>query len=792
MRSFLKLAICSLCLVGSSYISANGLTAFKAGDYDRAFRIWYMELSENPTKAEANFGLGQIILEGLGSTKANKKEGLNYLTKAIEQGSKDSALYLANAYKDSDIFEKNSRAELQYLEKAEQLGANGISKRIASLIKKLDGAVSAKACKTYNKKDRKSAYVIAQCIEKGLLDGRASDFYKVAFREGNNEAYLKAAKTLLNPVSPEADLKFMAQYLLDFLRKADKNQKKILHNSINTNGLSAAKCGLNVVEEKSNTSRGFGSRNSNRDSSSRGFGSSRKSESNRGFGSRDSSSGRDSSENTSSADLNIPMCILAAEAGDADAQVAAAEWFSSGQYGLPIDQKYSEALLARAAENGGSDTARAKLLETLWASEKYDDRLSQIESLISDPENERLVGETLVLEADYLLELIDQGRIDEAPQILTNEGSLALIFENVSVDRITPRLRLIFFGERESLSRVAQANAESIDFGARDLQDAFVELYQEREKYFREVAESALFYAAEQGVCEVLAFVEEEKRTFDDFSDELIKKFGSDCLLRTPDEAINIAVERIKDEDYPGAATYLTPLLNDESCNALEIAIRNKTKSRTISNLVDDFSPMLATCESNPVIALESLSRDMDSQDRQALFNKADDLCLERSVIGACSIAADMLVDRANKLDQQTAKTSFNAPAISDLRRSAIEIYLLPAAKDGDAKSALAIIEMTLISKINGTAYFKKDAESLIERLSSDRNPNGTVLKLVNELKIENPVDLLNNLGNSITGTTGRKCDELSAYRQEPNLEEFVIKEMDAVLNGASCGTRTR
>ena len=362
----------------------------------------------------------------------------------------------------------------------------------------------------------------------------------------------------------------------------------------------------------------------------------------------------------------------------------------------------------------------------------------------------------------------------------------------MSVSSIAPRSRLILFGQRDRLSRVGKANSENMDFGARDLEDAYIELYEERDRFYREIAEDALKFAAENGSCDVLTFVEEEKRTFDEFADELIQKFGKDCLLQTPDEALNIAEERINDEDYPGAVNYLIPLLDDKSCDALEIVISNQGKSRTMANLIEEFSGLLEVCEDNHVIALENLARNMESNDRQALFDKADELCVTESVLGACPIAASMLMDRENKLDQQTAKTSFNAPGLVDLRKDAVAVYLLPAAKSGDAESALVVIKMTLIDKLDGTGFFTRDAEALIEKLNKDRNSNGMVLKLVRELKIKNPADVLNNVGKLFSGDAKRQCEELSGYQRDQNLEEFVVEEMESVLTGATCGPQLR
>ena len=69
--TFKQRALIFLTILASVFIhnpaSADGMAAFARRDYNEAYRVW----SRNPDTAEAIYGIGRIVLEGLGSAPRN-------------------------------------------------------------------------------------------------------------------------------------------------------------------------------------------------------------------------------------------------------------------------------------------------------------------------------------------------------------------------------------------------------------------------------------------------------------------------------------------------------------------------------------------------------------------------------------------------------------------------------------------------------------------------------------------------------------------------------------------------
>jgi TPR repeat protein len=882
MRTSKWIIITLLLTIASNTTHANGLAAFKAQDYDRAFRLWFMVLSENPRDNEANFGLGQIILEGLGTTDVNQKEGLSYLNTAIDAGSGPAALYLANAYREGKHVKENISKEIEYLTKAEKNGIKNLTARLGNLYKKRDGALSAQGCKTYSKNRNSDAYSIAQCIEKGFLSGRAADFYKVAFREGENDAYLKAGKYLLDPVSSDTDYDFMAQYMLAFLRKADKDEVNKFRTLITKNGITAEKCGIQANESQT-TSRSRGDGNRDRDSSRSGARDDRSRDRN----SRDSRDSRDrdnrlrdrdsrsstrdrsdqndrgSSRSVASAELNTSMCILAAEAGDPMAQVTVAQWFKTGDKGLALDQEYANQLLERGAK-GDSRLAKKELLESFWADKEYEKRLSRIKEYFDESETENIAREALVHEAEELLEALKQDDWNSVPSELKNEADF--IFGVVSLKLLRPDLRLILFEEElygNTFGRLSRANAERIDLGSDDLFDAYLEFYVARDRYFQQIAETAIQKALQaNNECELLAYINDNKRDFGEFGEDLVKDYGKNCAVKSPDEYIQIAEDYFKDREYRRGIDILEPLVAEENCKAIDLAVEFEKDSSELRNFVSDNRKLISVCndkgdskidlaenrleaaelfikdeafakasdvlklllrENNCkgfelavanrskssqlnqltldnldlfercatesyIVAVGYLETLLDDKNRQRVFDLAADYCTNKKVLGACPIATELLMDRENKLNEQSGKNQWSKPSLGDLRKTAIETYLLVAVEKNHVASSLALIKWVVFEKLAGTGLFKKEAEKAIDRLYASRNINGQALRLVDQLLVTNPIDIVNRIGNSFTGETKRRCTELKSYDGDPNLEPFVQEMVFKALTGQTCG----
>ena len=157
------------------------------------------------------------------------------------------------------------------------------------------------------------------------------------------------------------------------------------------------------------------------------------------------------------------------------------------------------------------------------------------------------------------------------------------------------------------------------------------------------------------------------------------------------------------------------------------------------------------------VVAVGYLETLLNNRDRQMVFDTAAKYCVDLNILGACPVASELLIDPQNELKEQEGKSQWSKPKAEDLRKKAIEDFLLVAVDKNDVPSTLMLIKLVMFEKINGTSFFKKDAERAIDRLMASRNINGQALKLANQLNVTNPVDLLNNLGGTFTGDTKRR-----------------------------------
>ena len=116
------------------------------------------------------------------------------------------------------------------------------SKKIAILTRKVEGATSANACKTYNKKDRTKAKTIATCIEEGKLQGNAGKFYLVAFFEGDTNSFINAAKTLIDRTRDDRSPQSILNAVPEFREQASAKQLSRFGALLKTKGHSASDC----------------------------------------------------------------------------------------------------------------------------------------------------------------------------------------------------------------------------------------------------------------------------------------------------------------------------------------------------------------------------------------------------------------------------------------------------------------------------------------------------------------------------------------------------------------------
>ena len=88
--------------------ATKAMDAFKKKDYNEAYRLWTRE----PDKAESQYGLGRILLEGLGGP-ADRSKGLDLLAKAANKNYMRAIRYLAKYYERKGSF----KLAITYLKK---------------------------------------------------------------------------------------------------------------------------------------------------------------------------------------------------------------------------------------------------------------------------------------------------------------------------------------------------------------------------------------------------------------------------------------------------------------------------------------------------------------------------------------------------------------------------------------------------------------------------------------------------------------------------------------------------
>ena len=359
--TYVTFLIALVLLSNPQSLSASAFQSYTDGRYDEAFRQSYSKaLQGDPIASQI---IGMILIEGKGSAKSDMAAGKRFLISSIDSGRAESARYLAKLYEDGELLERNLGTALRYYRKAEELGASRLGGKILALAKKVEGRYSKAACRRYSKSDKKLAAVIAQCIEKGFLDGNPARYWLVSFDEGEVSSLVKAAKTLLKVKSASFDPKKIVTRLPRFDEKASQTDKKGLERVVLQNGFSSKGC----------------------------------------------KAGKDAMGFEVKGDVD--GCVLAAAAGDIKAISFAAAWWLNGEFGLTRNKAYAEALFKKidSLPEGYSELDLPQILKGLAS-----DPRRHFERAITFYQKDpvvygKVVGEALKLE----VQLIVQDRIQE-------------------------------------------------------------------------------------------------------------------------------------------------------------------------------------------------------------------------------------------------------------------------------------------------------------------------------------------------------------------------------------------
>jgi len=145
--TFTQRALVFLTVLASVFVhnpaSADGMAAFARRDYNEAYRVW----SRNPDTAEASYGIGRIVLEGLGSAPRNPEKGLSLIQRAASASYRPALTYLADYYERTG----NSQQAIKFLDRLSDNKDLALEQRILLLLAKVvkgEPATSAKFCET--------------------------------------------------------------------------------------------------------------------------------------------------------------------------------------------------------------------------------------------------------------------------------------------------------------------------------------------------------------------------------------------------------------------------------------------------------------------------------------------------------------------------------------------------------------------------------------------------------------------------------------------------------------------
>lgn len=372
-------------IVSTLLLSTVLTTQLLANQTDSQFRAHYTAALEGQSNSQLI--IGRILLEGGGNVKQDIAKARVFLDRAIKAGNGAAAKYTAQQYEDGKILGKDLNKALKYYEAAQNYGVSGLKSIILELTEALKGSHSQESCIQYGKNDKSRARDLAICTEKGLISADAAKYWLWLFDGGDAQAFLKAAKTRLDPrgttYNPQSIITGFPKF---FVERASEAQKETLQRLIQDLG----------------------------------------------FGGLDCTSGKDALGFAK--DPDVVGCLVSAAGGDLDAMPQASKWWRDGEHGLVRNEAYADFLvdgLLKTPTNG----AEVQLANLCVALEneprKHFNALK--EYLEGNPFNREGVASCLQLE----MELIASGRV---PEFATGAAEVAWVLKNVDWNALPPDL----------------------------------------------------------------------------------------------------------------------------------------------------------------------------------------------------------------------------------------------------------------------------------------------------------------------------------------------------------------
>jgi len=401
-------------------LSNNASDLFNNQEYDAAYRLAFADALSGD--AESSFIIGQILIDGKGSSKKALSKGINFIKKAAENDYLKAVIFLAKAYEEGKYASKSTSRSLKYYEKCEKLGGSSkCSKKVDNFRKKTFGAVSKKSCVRYNKSSKKLADTIGRCILAGHLEGQAHEYFFKSFDNGNTNSFLNASSDILKKKTKSNFMKVIKR-IPKFDRKASKKQKQKFKNVLLDYGYSNGKCGT------AKNALGFSTKG------------------------------------------DVPSCVLAAASGNQKAAQKAAIWWRDGLHGLPKSKSYYKKMINQAQD--GAETDIAAILEVLKVDPREHFKKAK-DYMLNNPMNTSLVAKAFKVELELLADKKHQ-------EFASGTNDVATVLELVDWSVIDPeQLGKFIYYYYQDLSKIKELstpeikkNIEKIDFS----EEMFIEL----------------------------------------------------------------------------------------------------------------------------------------------------------------------------------------------------------------------------------------------------------------------------------------------------------------------------
>ena len=656
MNFLQKILVVLFILISGSLKAGEVTDLYENEEFDAAYRLGYAKaLNGDP---ESLFIIGKILIGGEGSSEENVKKGLKFVKSAADDDYQKAIIFLAINYEEGEFSKQNNKLALKYYEKCAENGSSKCKKKRDKLYIKLSGAISKKACKSYNKRDKKLANKIARCIVSGHLEGNASSYYLISFDKGNTNDFIKAANRMLKPKSG-ANLNPLVQKLPEFYEKASDKQINKLSKIANKYGYDFKSC--NIKKSKL----GFKSKG------------------------------------------NPLSCVFAAIAGDTQASPIVAKWWRDGDKGLPKSREMGLAMMKNAET--GDNVNYAAILKGLEDNPK--DHFKKAKSfLLSSPLSKKIIGKELKLEAELLAA--------EAPFEFTEDPKdIGVVLGHIDWNVLKPKIiaKLIYLFKTDYKDEIPNVISSSIVIkNMKEIQFSkklFVELIKQKDSsYAHKFLKERIF-----GDCDALKYALNNKNSHK-IPIETIQQAqmmtGTKCI-QIPSKnkkSMDILMKQAEIDFDANKVPIELSLKVNNPCPNYNQFLQNKNRIGLKVDLLDvDFNKLNKQCVKDTAVLYERA--------QQAYFKKNFDLahklskqsCNAKNAKG-CELIASILQRRQSSAAKRFA---FNetGPAMIN--------YLKKGHKAKDDKSSAMLFDLYNQNPITSQTSNFKEAQKLIDYLST-------------------------------------------------------------------------